>query len=1805
MENNQLFSIENVTESIKLLEDKIVSPYVKGTYSTLGGINNISILLTISKDAKSEWAGGILQNSNYAMFHISHTGSIERFSGNLPKMRKRKVASLEQVIEILNDYIIGKEKYDLGSNVEVENEEKQIKYKPASSSGFSINTFVPASMYNELNSFYDYLKSYILSNYNMTVEQFVAIKLHYNSVDDLFYSEELDEAGNRKGRFAKEQIDAIATAIYNAEANNQGIIIADQTGVGKGRTAAGLIRYAILEARVLPLFATDKKHLINDIYRDLIDIGFEANIPVAIRKKNVVKKDEYTQDEIIKEIKKDIAEFDDLRIDYSLPDDDEFSLSKLTKYPDRSKFANDEEFDYYEEIIEEIIGLYEQHLIENGIVEIVETEVPETTIERLEKEALAKGKIRVFPFVPSMIDIENQEGNLLYRKTNRDELNKIFGYTKDSKGKHTQYDFRNPPSMDDIKMPSIYKLIAVPYSQIRSETEDVAGLRYTSPKYRFYQAVLKDSILVLDEAHNAAGGSATYRVASKLISQSKMSVFLSATFAKRPDNYPLYAKKTSISESRLSDDELIEVFKKGETALQEAVSVELTRNGQLLRRDKQIAGETDYFYVYDDEVEYDGKRIGTQQRARLDRVAELFKDVLNFQNLVSEEIKKYRSGLPKREMDMPIEGTKSEIKAARTIKALSFQLFNFFLVGIKIDQTMYMAKNKMTNGRKLVFAIANTMESALKNMPKTFKTGSMSDRYKIGDTIENDFKLYLAYMLFYTMRFKLVKENVDDEGRITEVETTQCVFDSSHDLAEAILVKVRSKYDELLTKILNTDTYISISPIDVLIKNINGYTDSDDYIHSIEEITGRTIKLEFLDDEMRTGRIVKRESKPTTQIVKDFNSNEIDHLIINQSGAVGISMHPRPVGRSKIFYPTKKESYTEAKGDGEKKVEIGFPKSLKNKDEIKKRCMIILQMELDISKEVQKIGRISRTGQVYEPEYVYAISAIPSESRLTALMERKLRSLSANTSGNQQQASDLFEQEDFFGEIAVNPFKDAIKTTQLQALFSQSTGKDIENALKEDIKNFTKILYFIHFETQKKFYETFSEELNRYIIEQKNLGVYVGQLGNRDFKSETKLKLPFFIGNENSLTSFGRHSFIEKIDADVPVQKTTQRDVKELFDYFLQNVDFGYVRSKYDTIDEYKSGIGSQIETLYNEASSAIKENIFGLKATIDYYETLISRMNVDLDNLSKLLPSVSEALGNEKDKAEKFNEINGAFVKAKEDDDFEKAKELKPLKEKAQEEYEKAKEVVKGITYTMKEDGEVVEPKDIENKINSISNKIERNKKYIVAEQDKIEKAEAELVDKQRLYELAKKYYEMSGAICIETQFIQDDLYEDEEVENELGEKVTTSVLKGYKYEKVNTKYVVIFGVTFKDRNLTASNIILHFATMSNSSTQKIPFSQIHPTLSSREAELGKRGLNEFSEIIKMPYNEKDFWNDLVKSEKSTTRQTRWILSGSILRAYKAGIDSSFKMELTKYTTKERDLKMGCIISNLKVDSNSPSLYDDLEQQYNSGKEYSILFEGSVVNTMNFIAGKMYNYYIEQYYEMARTGNKDSMIERWNIRNTFIFQISTSKSPSFIEIKVNDEIMQMAKLLWNNVDSNSLIDSIGVETIPQMTDEEFMSNIISVKIISGEVKITDAFAMMAISKGQAISYTTQKASPIKEAVKMKDNYYSSWDLSWSFNTLFVTNSTQVRQFMLERKVAKSSVNLLELDSFQSFLECIASFEEFNALPTLPVSSYYFQKYSSIYSFDDSIDRKVQSDSAQTNSEEQISNLIEELSKLI
>ena len=98
-----------------------------------------------------------------------------------------------------------------------------------------------------------------------SIDEYVRTELGYDTVEEAHQA------------LAAEQMDSVAMAIYQMK-QGQALIIGDQTGVGKGRQMAALIRWAVKQGEK-PIFITQKADLFSDIYRDLVDVGSGDLVP--------------------------------------------------------------------------------------------------------------------------------------------------------------------------------------------------------------------------------------------------------------------------------------------------------------------------------------------------------------------------------------------------------------------------------------------------------------------------------------------------------------------------------------------------------------------------------------------------------------------------------------------------------------------------------------------------------------------------------------------------------------------------------------------------------------------------------------------------------------------------------------------------------------------------------------------------------------------------------------------------------------------------------------------------------------------------------------------------------------------------------------------------------------------------------------------------------------------------------------------------------------------------------------------------------------------------------------------------------------------------------------------------------------------------------------------------------------------------------------------------------------------------------------------------------------------------------------
>lgn len=593
---------------------------------------------------------------------------------------------------------------------------EKVTYTPKSENPFTLKSVMPADQQEAVNKNLEKLGD---------ADQFLVEELGYNDKDDLY------------SHLAAEQVDSVALALQQAKKGNA-FIVGDQTGIGKGRQAASFIRYAVKNGQI-PVYFTQKAHLLSDVYRDLVDIGSPELRPFILGSK-----------------KEATVTDSDGNVVYPKPSDAE--RDRVLDYIEKNGKLP-EEYDY-------VLTTYSQ--VGNGVYEFDENGA------RKEKK-LAKGK----KFGAAALSGQRR----------RDAIEKL----------------------------------------------------------------MDNAYLILDESHTAGGNSGQGNYFQHIIQKAKNVTFFSATFAKRPDNMPIYALRTAMNEGGMKSSDLIDAVKRGGATLQEIMSQTLTQCGQMIRRERDMTGVTIDWKAIDDPGRVQ------EQREQYDSIIGLFNDIINFQ-------KKYVSGyVDKRNEELAEIQSTIGIKngtAALGIKnqpfaSKAFNTVQQVLLSLKAKSAAERAIDYLKQGMKPVIALNNTNESQTGN----FALGEEMDAPDLGTSLKKG----LEGTLRYTQ--KDAKDN-SESGYIN-------LADLGDEAVEA--------YHELEKKIEQTSTGLSLSPIDVIKNELEkaGY--------KVGELTGR--QTEFVYNENGTVTKIKRADTDKKKLARDFNDGKIDALILNKSAATGISLH--------------------------------------------------------------------------------------------------------------------------------------------------------------------------------------------------------------------------------------------------------------------------------------------------------------------------------------------------------------------------------------------------------------------------------------------------------------------------------------------------------------------------------------------------------------------------------------------------------------------------------------------------------------------------------------------------------------------------------------------------------------------------------------------------------------------------------------------------------------------------------------------------------------------------------------------------
>ena len=314
-------------------------------------------------------------------------------------------------------------------------------------------------------------------------------------------------------------------------------------------------------------------------------------------------------------------------------------------------------------------------------------------------------------------------------------------------------------------------------------------------------------------------------------------------------------------------------------------------------------------------------------------------------------------------------------------------------------------------------------------------------------------------------------------------------------------------------------------------------------------------------DRSRPGKDVTNAGKRMT--LTKFNNGELDALILNSAGATGLSAHS-----SRDF-----------------------------KDQ-RQRAMLILQPFDDINTFTQLLGRIHRTGGIYDaakvtsvipgkpasygfPEYEYIQSSLGMETRPAARLDAKAKSLNANTSSNKKGHQDISDI-DVSNKYGTRVVRQWLAQNKLYAdELGYESDQDIRAAEASQV---TGRIAILDQQIQQTFWDEVVKNYNDLIDELDSLDQNDLKVQTYDKADAVTVSKRVVYGEEGNVDS--PPVYLEKIDMAVPgnptsydaaVNRAKKGKAPSDADIAAADAAFGkFVKYKEDERKEYEERTGKQ-----------------------------------------------------------------------------------------------------------------------------------------------------------------------------------------------------------------------------------------------------------------------------------------------------------------------------------------------------------------------------------------------------------------------------------------------------------------------------------------------------------------------------------------------------------------------------------------------------------------------------------------------------
>jgi hypothetical protein len=390
----------------------------------------------------------------------------------------------------------------------------QVPYVPTSK-GRPMNTLAPRYMAEAVRNYLENLQEQIGD-----LDEFVRDRLGYKTKEGLY------------GAMGAEQIEGVALAIDAIERGTGGFVIGHQTGVGKGRMVAAIMRYAKNQGLV-PIFLTADDGLFSSMYRDMQDIE-EADTRFHVDADKIGK----------------------LRVaEGSLPG----HFAVYGELPGVGNFMLSSQYSARTDALNALSEIKKSGYNSENVPPGADLSAAQMRL------ATTKPKLSLNPLIlasnKDRARITDNNGNVIREL----DINAIR------------------EAVASGTLPPRFDAVFTTYFQINGRT--------MNGKMALLRNLASRSIVILDESHKGAGADSNTGIFLRhdMTPAARGVIYSSATYAKRPDTMGLY-HRTELGNLNVDLETIVGNLVRGGVPLQEWVAHQWALSGQMIRNELSFAG---------------------------------------------------------------------------------------------------------------------------------------------------------------------------------------------------------------------------------------------------------------------------------------------------------------------------------------------------------------------------------------------------------------------------------------------------------------------------------------------------------------------------------------------------------------------------------------------------------------------------------------------------------------------------------------------------------------------------------------------------------------------------------------------------------------------------------------------------------------------------------------------------------------------------------------------------------------------------------------------------------------------------------------------------------------------------------------------------------------------------------------------------------------------------------------------------------------------------------------------------------------